>query len=47
MSNPKVVTVAFVVAEAFIVVVLLLPSAKQEVTASMPAGASTVGIKSK
>ena len=43
MSNPKVATVAFVVAVAFIVA----PSAKQEVTASMPAGASTVGIKSK
>ena len=47
MANPKVATVAFVVAAAFILVILLLPATRDEVTASMPTNPAVSNTKSK
>ena len=41
MGNPKVAAVALAVAVAFIIVVLALPSKKQEVTGSVPTNTPT------
>jgi hypothetical protein len=47
MANPKVATVAFIVAVAFILVILLLPATRDEVTASMPTNAAVSDTRSK
>ena len=47
MANPKVATVAFVVAVAFILVIRLLPATMDEVTAIMPTNPAVSNTKSK